>query len=55
MQGGTLREMEWAPSKEAPPIFVPVENLPQEYGPWQRATSFGRATERFGAEVFPLQ
>ena len=52
MQGAELREMEWAPPKEAPPFLVVEENPPEEYGPWQWATSFGRATGRFGAEVF---
>jgi hypothetical protein len=55
MQGGTLREIEWAPPKEAPPIFVPVEGSLEVYGSWQWATQFGRATRRFGAEDFPLQ
>src|SRR5882724_9123679 len=54
MQGGTVREMEWAPPKEAPPVFVAVENPPEEYGPWQWAAAFGRATGHFGAEVFPM-
>jgi hypothetical protein len=55
MQGGMVRETLWAPSKEAPPVFVSVENPLQEYGPWQWAAQFGRATGHFGAEVFPLQ
>jgi hypothetical protein len=55
MQGAELREMEWAPPKEAPPFLVVEENPPEEYGPWQWATSFGRATGRFGAEAFTLQ
>ncbi len=33
MQGGELREMEWAPPKEAPPVLVAEENPPEEYGP----------------------
>ncbi len=44
MQGGQVREMEWAPLKEAPPFLVIEENPPQEYGPWQWAAAFGRAT-----------
>ena len=52
MQGGELREMEWAPPKEAPPFLVAEENPPEEYGPWQWAAAFGRATGRFGAEAF---
>jgi len=55
MQGGMVREMEWAPPKEAPPVFVAVENPSEEYGPWQWATPFGRATGRLGAEAFSLQ
>ena len=55
MQGAELREMEWAPPKEAPPFLVVEETPPEEYGPWQWAASFGRATGRFGAEAFTLQ
>ena len=55
MQGEELREIEWAPPKEAPPVFVAEENPPEEYGPWQWAAAFGRATGRFGAEDFTLQ
>src|SRR6266516_4457235 len=55
MQGGELREMEWAAPKEAPPFLVAEENPPDEYGPWQWAASFGRATGRFGAEAFTMQ
>ncbi len=52
MQEAELRQMEWAPPKEAPPVLLPVEDPPEEYGPWQWAASFGRATGRFGAEAF---
>jgi hypothetical protein len=31
------------------------ENPPEEYGPWQWAAAFGRATGRFGADAFVLQ
>jgi len=55
MQGGELREMEWAAPKEAPPFLVAEENPPEEYGPWQWAAAFGRATGRLGAEAFTLQ
>ncbi len=55
MQGSTLREIEWAPSKASPPLLVAAENPPEEYGPWQWAAAFGRATGRFGAEDFVLQ
>ena len=52
MQGGEVREIEWAPPKEAPPFVVAEENPPQEYGrgPW--AASFGRATGLICAEDF---
>ena len=52
MQGAELREMEWASPKEAPPFLVVEENPPEEYGPWQWATSFGRATGLICAEAF---
>ena len=55
MQGGPTREMEWAPPKESPPLVVTAETPPEEYGPWQWAAAFGRATGRFGAEDFTLQ
>jgi hypothetical protein len=55
MQGGEVREIEWAPAKEAPPFFVAEDPPPEEYGPWQWAAAFGRATGRFGAEDFVLQ
>ena len=50
-----MREIEWAPPKEAPAVFVAEEPSPEEYGPWQWAAAFGRATGRFGAEDFVLQ
>jgi len=55
MQGVQVREIEWAPPKEAPAVFVAEGPSPQEYGPWQWAAAFGRATGRFGAEDFVLQ
>lgn len=55
VQGGTVREIEWSPPKEASPFFVSAENAPEEYGPWQCAAEFGRATGRFGADAFVLQ
>ncbi len=55
MQGVQVRELEWAPPKAAPPFFGAYEPPPEEYGPWQWAASFGRATGRFGAEDFVLQ
>lgn len=55
MQGDEVREIEWAPPKEAPPFLVIEESAPEEYGPWQWAAAFGRATGRFGADAFVLQ
>jgi hypothetical protein len=55
MQGTELREIEWALPKEAPAAFVAEGPPPEEYGPWQWAGAFGRATGRFGAEDFVLQ
>ncbi|GHP00277.1 hypothetical protein KSF_103240 [Reticulibacter mediterranei] len=55
MQGAGVREMEWAPPKEAPPSLKSREDSPQEYGPWRWAAAFGGATGRFGAEAFVLQ
>ncbi len=55
MQEVQLREIEWAPPKESPPFFAAVEDVPEEYGPWQWAAAFGRATGRFGADAFILQ
>jgi hypothetical protein len=52
MQGSEVREIEWAPQKEAPPVLIPVEDPIEEYGPWQWAAAFGRATGRFGADAF---
>ena len=55
MQGGKVREIEWAPPKESPAVFVAEEPSSEEYRPWQWASAFGRATGRFGAEDFVLQ
>ncbi len=55
IQETELREIEWAPPKEAPAAFVAEDPPPEEYGPWQWAAAFGRATGRFGAEDFVLQ
>src|SRR5260370_7156560 len=55
MKGCAVGEIEWAPPKEAPPVFVAEESPPEEYGPWQWAAAFGRATGRFGAEDFTMQ
>jgi len=55
MQAGQLREIEWAPPTEAPAVFIAEDSPPEEYGEWQWAAAFGRATGRFGAEDFLLQ
>jgi hypothetical protein len=55
MRGVQLREIEWAPPKQSPPHFEAVKDVPQEYGPWQWAAAFGRATGRFGADAFTVQ
>src|SRR6266849_10693336 len=55
MQGGDLREMEWAPPTETAPLFFAWEDTPEEYGPWQWAGESGRAAGRFTAAAFTLQ
>jgi hypothetical protein len=55
MQEVKPREIEWAPSKEAPSSLLAVEDAQEEYGPWQWAAAFGAATGRFGADAFALQ
>jgi hypothetical protein len=55
MQGGDLREMEWAPPTETALLFFAWENSPEEYGPWQWAGESGRAAGRFTADAFTLQ
>jgi hypothetical protein len=54
MQEAELREIEWAPPKEAPPYLVAEENPPEEYGPWQWAAAFGRATGRIASRCFHI-
>src|SRR5260370_13436716 len=55
MQGGDLREMEWAPPTETAPLFFAWEDPPEEYGPWQCAGESGRAAGCFTADAFTLQ
>lgn len=50
MQAGVIREIEWAPPKEAAPFFVADQPPPEEYGPWQWAAAFERATGLMCAE-----
>ncbi len=52
MQGGELREMEWASPTETAPLFFTWEDPPEAYGPWQCAGESGRATGRFTADAF---
>jgi hypothetical protein len=55
MQGDALREIEWAPPKEAT-LLVPVpEPTPEEYGPWQLAGDVGRARGQIAGEAFMWQ
>ena len=54
MQGGELREMEWAPPTETAPLFFAWQDPPEAYGPWQWAGESGRAAGRFTAEAFTL-
>jgi hypothetical protein len=55
MQGGELREMEWAPSTETTPLVFAWQDPPEEYGPWQWAGESGRAAGHFTTEAFTLQ
>jgi hypothetical protein len=55
MQGEALREIEWAPSKEATLLFPVSEPAPEEYGPWQLAGDVGRARGQIPGEAFVLQ
>jgi hypothetical protein len=54
MQGTELRDIEWAPPKEAPSFLVTTKNPPEEYGSWQWAAALGRATGRLGADAFVM-
>lgn len=55
MQGSEVRDIEWAPPKERPPLIVASESTSEEYGPWQPSGDAGRARGRFGADAFTLQ
>ena len=55
MQAEELREIEWAPSKEATLLFPVSESAPEEYGPWQLAGDVGRARGQIPGEAFVLQ
>jgi hypothetical protein len=55
MQGCQLREIEWAPPKERPPLCSVSQPLQEEYGPWQPAGDAGRGRDRMTGEAFILQ
>jgi hypothetical protein len=55
MQEAELREIEWASPKESPPLLLSLEEPGEEYGSWEWAAAFGRASGRFGAKDFALQ
>jgi len=55
MQKAEVREIEWASPKETLPLPPTVDEPVEEYGPWEWAAAFGRATGRFGADAFTLQ
>jgi hypothetical protein len=52
--GGAI---EWAPAQTTapPPVAVPLDQPAEEYGPWQWARAWGRATGRLGADAFTLR
>jgi hypothetical protein len=55
MQGKQMREIEWAPSKERPPLCSASEDAPDMYGPWQWAGDAGRGRDRITGQAFILQ
>jgi len=55
MQGAALRELEWAPPKEATLLWPTPEPTPDEYGPWQLAGDVGRARGQISGEAFVWQ
>ncbi len=55
MQGEQLRELEWAPPKEATLLLPIPEPTSQEYGPWQLAGDGGRAHGQIAGEAFVWQ
>jgi hypothetical protein len=55
MQGGEMRQIEWAPPKERPPLCSVSQPLQEEYGPWQLAGDAGRGRGRMTGEAFSLQ
>src|SRR6266567_3811110 len=55
MQGDALREIEWAPPKEATLLLPIPEPTPEEYGQWQLAGDVGRARGQIAGEAFVWQ
>jgi hypothetical protein len=55
MQGAEIREIEWVPPKERPPLISPAENTQEAYGPWQWAGDAGRGRGPIAGEAFSLQ
>jgi hypothetical protein len=55
MQGEDLREIEWAPPKEATLLLPIAEPTPPEYGRWQLAGDVGRAHGQIAGEAFVWQ
>ena len=55
MQGVALRELEWAPPKDATLLLPIPEPTPEEYGPWQLAGEVGRARSQIAGEAFVWQ
>jgi hypothetical protein len=55
MQGGEMREIEWAQPKERPPRFSLAQPAQAEYGPWQPAGDAGPGRGRMTGEAFSLQ
>jgi hypothetical protein len=52
-----VRAIEWAPPQAASTAALDIrcDPLAEEYGPWQWARTWGRATGRLGAEAFTLR
>lgn len=55
MQGDELREIEWAPPKEAILLLPDPDPTPEEYGPWQLAGDVGRAQDQIAGSAFVWQ
>jgi len=55
LQGAELRDIEWAPPKELPPLVSAKVCTSEEYGPWQWAGDAGRGRGRMGGNAFTWQ